>query len=275
MEPGQGGKGGETPLWQTVSSWCNRALCRCCSPVPSRCKSKINKCGQCGLIRRLAHDSLSLVLPQMLTVPEQLLLITLDAGTGAFMKLPEEYNRAAFAGAALMELALAGRIDSDLDKVWVVNPVVTGDAALDPVLSAMSALEASTDIERFVDRLVPLGARVREAALDSLCHRGVLERSEQKSLFRKPRASYALLDNEDLAGLKARLRDVLIGSAVPEPSDVCIMTLAKTCGLIDCIIGPEDMRAALDRLEAFSNTDLIGQTVRRYLYLFERDIARS
>lgn len=211
----------------------------------------------------------------MLTVPEQLLLITLDAGTGAFMKLPEEYNRAAFAGAALMELALAGRIDSDLDKVWVVNPVVTGDAALDPVLSAMSALEASTDIERFVDRLVPLGARVREAALDSLCHRGVLERSEQKSLFRKPRASYALLDNEDLAGLKARLRDVLIGSAVPEPSDVCIMTLAKTCGLIDCIIGPEDMRAALDRLEAFSNTDLIGQTVRRYLYLFERDIARS
>ena len=119
----------------------------------------------------------------MLTVPEQLLLIILDAGKGEFMNLPQEYNRAAFAGAALMELALAGRIDSDLDKVWVVNPVVTGDAALDPVLSAMSALGASTDIERFVDRLVPLGERVREAALDSLCHRGVLERSEQKFCF--------------------------------------------------------------------------------------------
>ncbi len=94
-------------------------------------------------------------------------------------------------------------------------------------------------------------------------------------MFRKPRASFALLDHEDLAELKARLHDVLLGSAVPEPRDVCIMTLAKTYGLIDIIIGPEYMHAALDRLEAYSNTDLIGQTVRRYLYLFERDIARS
>lgn len=53
------------------------------------------------------------------------------------------------------------------------------------------------------------------------------------------------------------------------------MTLAKTCGLTGRIIRPEEERAALDRLEAFSKTELIGQTVRRYLYLFERDIARS
>lgn len=211
----------------------------------------------------------------MLTVPEQLLLITLDTGTGEFMKLPEEYNRAAFAGAALMELALAGRIDSDLDKVWVVDPAVTGDAALDPVLSAMSAAGSSTNIERFVEKLVPLGAGVREAALAALCRRGVLERSEQKSLFRRPRTSFALQDDKDLAGLKAQLREELLGSAMPEPRDVCIMTLAKTCGLIDRIIPPEQARAALDRLEAFSKTELIGQTVRRYLYLFERDIARS
>ena len=79
-----------------------------------------------------------------MSTAEDLLLITLDTGTGEFMKLPEEYNRAAFAGAALMELALAGRIDSDLDKVWVVDPAVTGDAALDTVLSAMSAAGAPT-----------------------------------------------------------------------------------------------------------------------------------
>lgn len=191
------------------------------------------------------------------------------------MKLPEEYNRAAFAGSALMALALAGRIDSDLDRVWVVDPVVTGDAALDPVLSAMSALGGSTDIERFVASVVPLGSHVRGAALDALCQRGVLKRSDQKSLFRKSRVSFSLNQDKDFVALKARLRDVLLGNAVPEPSEVCIMTLAKTCGLINCIIEPEDMRAALDRLEAFSKTDLIGQTVRRYLYLFERDIARS
>ena len=103
----------------------------------------------------------------MMTVPEQFLLLTLDTETGEFLKLPEAYNSAAFAGAALMELALAGRIDSDLDRVWVVDPAVTGDAALDPVLSAMSAAGAPSNVERFVEKLVPMGAQVREAALNA------------------------------------------------------------------------------------------------------------
>lgn len=212
---------------------------------------------------------------QMMTVPEQFLLLTLDTETGEFLKLPEAYNSAAFAGAALMELALAGRIDSDLDRVWVVDPAVTGDAALDPVLSAMSAAGAPSNVERFVEKLVPMGAQVREAALNGLVARGVLEQSERKSLFRKSQTSFALQDRASLAGLKEALRAVLLGTAMPEPRDVCIMTLAKTCDMMDRVIPPEDSRKALDRLEAFSKTELIGQTVRRYLYLYERDIARS
>jgi Golgi phosphoprotein 3 len=211
----------------------------------------------------------------MMTVPEQFLLLTLDTNTGEFLKLPDTYSRAAFAGAALMELALAGRIDSDLDRVWVVDPAVTGDAALDPVLSAMSAAGAPANVECFVEKLVPLGSGVREAALNALLDRGVLERSEQRSMFRKPKSAFALQDRSNLEGMKEALREVLLGTAMPEPRDVCIMTLAKTCDLMGRVIPPQDARKALDRLEAFSKTELIGQTVRRYLYLYERDIARS
>lgn len=209
----------------------------------------------------------------MLTVPEQFLLLTLDTGTGEFMKLPEEYSRAGFAGAAVMELALAERIDSDVDRVWVNDPSVTGDASLDPVLSAMSRPGFDAGLERFIAQLVPLGDAVRHDALERLCERGVLTRSEQRKFWLKSKTRHELAQAADFSEVKARVLDVLRGNTLPEPRDVCVMALAKGCGLVDQIVPAAEMKQALERLEAFSKTELIGQNVRRYLYLFERDIA--
>lgn len=210
----------------------------------------------------------------MLTVPEQFLLLTLDTGTGEFVKLPEEYSRAGFAGAALMELALAGRIDSDVDRVWVNDPSVTGDASLDPVLSAMAKPGFTPGLERFIAQIVPLGDVVRQETLDRLCERGVLTRTDQRKFWLKSKANFALTQAADFSEVKERLLEVLRGNTLPEPQDVCVMALAKACGLVEQIVPPAEMKAALARLEAFSKTELIGQNVRRYLYLFERDIAR-
>ena len=44
----------------------------------------------------------------------------------------------ALAGAILMELALAGRIDTDLDRLVVVQQRPTGDALLDGVLARLA-----------------------------------------------------------------------------------------------------------------------------------------
>ena len=53
----------------------------------------------------------------MLTVPEEFLLLTLKDEDGGFVDIPLEYQRAGFLGAAIMELGLQGRLDSDLSRV--------------------------------------------------------------------------------------------------------------------------------------------------------------
>lgn len=210
----------------------------------------------------------------MLTVPEQFLLLTLNSETGDFVKIPGEYSRAGFVGAALMELALAERIDSDVDRVWVNDPSVTGDASLDPVLSAMAKPNLPEGLERFIAHLIPLGDSVREAVIARLTDRGVLTRTEQRKFWVRSKTSFELTQGDEFAEMKTGLRDALLGTALPEPRDVCVMALAKACGLVQQIVAPAEMKAALERLEAFSKTELIGQNVRRYLYLFERDTGR-
>ena len=49
--------------------------------------------------------------------------------------------------------------------------------------------------------------------------------------------------------------------------------MRSTEGLLDQLVSADELQPAMDRVSKFASLDLIGQNVRRYLYLFERDVA--
>ncbi len=210
----------------------------------------------------------------MLTIAEEFVLLALDGRTGDFRKIQTEYLHAGLLGAAVMELALAGRIDSDVDRAWVVDPAPTGDPSLDPVLGAMAAPGFPPELESVIGHLMPLGDSVTEQVLSRLCEKKVLSRSEARNMLLKKVTRYSMQDASAFEAMRARLAAVLGGGDLPGPRDVCLMTLAKTCGVLDQIVPPAGLQGAHELLSKFSSMDLIGQNVRRYLYLFERDMAR-
>lgn len=210
----------------------------------------------------------------MLTTAEEFLLLALDGRTGDFRKIQTEYLHAGLIGAAVMELALAGKIDSDVDGAWVVDPAATGDSSLDPVLAAMARPGFPKKLEQVIGELIPLGEHVQQQVLERLCARRVLEKSEGRSVLLKKVTRYTLADGRDLNESKERLAQLLKGDGLPDPREVCLLTLAKTCGLVEQLVPAGELDAAYDRLSKFASLDLIGQNVRRYLYLFERDMGR-
>ena len=210
----------------------------------------------------------------MPTTAEEFLLLALDGRTGDFRKIQTEYLHAGLIGAAVMELALAGKIDSDVDGAWVVDPTPTGDTSLDPVLGAMAKPGFPAKLEQVIGALMPLGEEVQLQVLDRLCARKVLTRSESRSLLMKKVTRYDIADARDFNDSKQRLVQLLSGDGLPDPREVCLLTLAKTCGLVEQLVPAGELDAAYDRLSKFASLDLIGQNVRRYLYLFERDMGR-
>ena len=72
------------------------------------------------------------------SLTEELLLLTLEDTGGEFDSVPEIYLNCGIAGAALMDLSLRGKLDSDLSGVFVVDPTSTGDAPLDHVLASIA-----------------------------------------------------------------------------------------------------------------------------------------
>ena len=66
----------------------------------------------------------------MLTFTEEILLLLGDEG-GVFLPVEKHAFDCALAGAVLMDLAFAYRIDTDLEALFVIDPTPTGNPMLD------------------------------------------------------------------------------------------------------------------------------------------------
>ncbi len=211
----------------------------------------------------------------MLTVPEEFLLLTLKDEDGGFVDIPLEYQRAGFVGAAIMELGLEGRLDSDLDRVWVVDKTPTGNSSLDPVLARLSAADFDHSASNLINQLVELGDTVREQALARLCEKKILVETEGRLLWFLKTRRYPAIDGKEIREVKLRLLEVLLRDALPDPRDVCLMSLAETCGIIRQIVPPSELKLARERIARFSKMELIGQNVNHYIEIFERAMAMA
>jgi Golgi phosphoprotein 3 len=224
---------------------------------------------ECGVKRNNVRGEI------MLTVPEEFLLLTLKDENGGFVDIRYEKQRAGFVGAAIMELALQGRVDSDLDRVWVVDKTPTGDLALDPVLSALASPQFVGSAELVLGQLIELGGQVRAEALQQLCAKNILVESEGRLLWFLKTRRYPAIDGKEIREVKLRLLEVLLRDALPSPRDVCLMSLAETCGIIAQIVPASELPIARERIAKFSKMELIGQNVSNHIDMFERAVAMS
>ena len=209
----------------------------------------------------------------MLTVPEEFLLLSIKDEEGGFVDIPREAVSAGFIGAAIMELALENRIDSDLDRIWIVDKTPTGDKAADLVLGKISTPGFELEAAKLIDQLVVYGNEVRELALDHLCELNILTRSEGRILWFLKARRYPVIDGKEIREVKLRLLEVLLRDELPDPRDVCLLSLAETCGVVRQIVPASELKRASERLAQLAKMDLIGQNVTRYITIFQEAVA--
>ena len=100
----------------------------------------------------------------MLTFAEELLLLAHDEKSGQFHDLDDAMP--ALAGAVLMELALRDRIDTDLDKLMLIDGTPTGEPVLDFILAKMAAEPGTHSTDDWVDFLKHNGQEIHDKALE-------------------------------------------------------------------------------------------------------------
>ena len=110
-----------------------------------------------------------------LSLPEELLLALLDEESGYFRQVPGWNLNCAMVGAALGELSLLGRIDTDLESLTLLDATDTGRLLLDPILREIAAETEPHDARYWVERLAPQSESMISQALDGLVRRQILD----------------------------------------------------------------------------------------------------
>ncbi len=195
----------------------------------------------------------------MMRLAEEFLLLLRDED-GALSRAPEWLVRYALGGAVLMDLALENRIDTDAERLFLIDAAPVGDPLLDPILVEIAQADQTHDALYWVEHATHHADAIRETALTRLVDNGVLNVSDDRFLRIFGARHYTLANAAVERGLFGRIRDVLLTDTIPDPRDIVIVTLADGCGLIGHVLSADELAGVSERIGLVRKLELIGRT---------------
>ena len=205
-----------------------------------------------------------------LRVVEEFLLLVLDADNGDIRhSFPLPARAVAFAGAALMDLALERRISTDLwrpEILVVSDPTPLGSDLLDPILADIArGGETTRETAFWVADLAKRSDEIREKALDRLIERGILEAEASGEVNLAPDVSrarrYNTGDDKTTEDVQLRIMRALFSDDIPGPRDIVIVSLAAASGVFESMLPPDELAQVRERIDVISGLDRIGREI--------------
>ncbi|MFN3448347.1 MAG: GOLPH3/VPS74 family protein [Roseococcus sp.] len=176
-----------------------------------------------------------------LSLPEEIALLTLDEETGRPLGRQGLAAALALAGAAMMELALAGRLDTDRDRLEILSREATGDAVLD---RALAEIAAARDSRGALMLLAREEAGLRPLVMRRLLEGGLLREERGRVLLVFPaRRHVSPAGRPEPRAVRARLRRIVEEDDIPDPREALLLGLARAVALLPVLL-PEELLAA-------------------------------
>ena len=209
----------------------------------------------------------------MLTFAEEIMLLMLDDEDGTFLPTRTSAVEYVLAGAVLLDLAFASRIDTDERQLLLLDQTPTGNPILDRVLARISHSSGTRDTKAWIENISAEDTEeIRSMALDGLVKRGILEARDQKFLWVFRSRRYPVIDGRAEREAKLRVTGVLLSDDIPDPRDVAMICLVDACGILPDIFSEREIETAAPRIEQLRKMDLIGQEVGGAVAEIERSI---
>lgn len=204
----------------------------------------------------------------MLRFAEEVVLLLLRDDDGKFVHVPSWLLDRILAGAVLMDLAMEYRIDTDPERLVLLDDTPVGDSLLDPTLARIAEDRegAERDARYWVEQEATHAEEIREEALNRLVEVGILEREDDRFLWVFKSRRYPVIDGKAEREVKLRIMGVLFSDEIPDPRDVVIICLADACGLFRELLPRRELEQASVRIEQVRKLDLIGQAMAQTIY---------
>ena len=211
----------------------------------------------------------------MLTLLEEIVLLTINPRTGSLEGGNEFGVRYALAGAVLFDLALAQRIDTDVDTVTVINDTPTGNPMQDELLAALSKGGASHKVRDCVEQIFFQRKDLEGEALALLVNKGIIRKEASKFLWVIDVERLRVIDGAPHQNIRARLAKAVLEDEIPDVRDIMLVSLASACGLLSVVLAPAQIEMRAEWIETISKIETISRNVSSSIAGLLEDLARG
>jgi len=210
-----------------------------------------------------------------LTMPEEILLLMLDDESGRLQERAAPSGDYALAGAVIAELALAGRIDTDTQRLYVTDGTPTGDALQDAALAKIIAAGTESHDSRYwIEAIAAEAEPMRDALFDRLVARGILNRVEGRFLWVFPERRYPVIDDREEREVKARIMGVLFRDEIPDPRDSLLIGLCRAAGLFALLLSSQELDRVQSRIDQVADLEELNRALTAAIREIYAQIAR-
>lgn len=200
----------------------------------------------------------------MITIGEEILLLMLDYDSGWMNdSLPAGSRTSAIGGALLMDLALNNRIDTDPERLFVIDPSPLDEPSLDRALERIASQDEERGIDHWIRELADDHPILEGLLVERLISRGILFRGPHDRLWVMGAHHYVTDEGKPLADVRRRIARELSDETIPDPRDIMIISLADACELWHALIDEADLARLVPKIRQIAGMDLIGQAVIR------------
>lgn len=199
----------------------------------------------------------------MLTFAEEIYLLALDDVTGKISNYSDQVSLSyALIGAVLCELSFLSKIDTDEEKLYVINKEPTNSPVVNSILNIISESEAQMPVSYWLKILLSNASSTEDMVLDQLVNKGILKKIDEKIFWVFHTRRYPIINDKEIKSVEERIRHlVLTESMLPEPREAVLVSLIQASNLFETILSPKELKRAEKRIQSLAKIDLVGREV--------------
>jgi len=197
-------------------------------------------------------------------IAEDLLLLAIDDATGK-TTVSSIQLEPALAGAVLMELVVAGRVNIEGERRTARVIVIDGNESDDSVLEAALQSLREKDPMKPGNAIHLLTKGLRDRLNGQLAERGLLRRESGKVLGVFPTTRWPAQDSGYEAEVRGHVESVLLRGVDPDARAALIITVLTAADMLTTVVAKGDLKAAKARGKQIGDGNWAGDSVRKVI----------
>ncbi len=202
----------------------------------------------------------------MLTLYDELYLLSIHEDKGTFLKSTVESMKPGLAGALLAELALMGKIKSnEKHRLILVDKKPTDDNLLNELLEILDDSEKDHKFGYWINKVSSRLEKLRTQMTERLIQMEIVSQEDDHLEWEVPTPLNSKVNASSKYWVRRRLRSIVLAQEKADQRDIAMLSLLRACGFLDLIFLKDERRYASRHINelviSFAMKDSAAQTI--------------